>query len=329
MNSPQQADPSALPCKDALPPAAVPASRQGLGDLLAQLQPYPEYKDTGLPWVGKVPKHWEVRRMKLLLREVDSRSSTGKEQLLCVSQYKRVTKRKLTEGTEAPDTRAFSLVGYERVAPDDLIVNIMLAWNGSLGVSRYEGIVSPAYCVYRFKTGVCPWYYHELLRIPPYKGQIKAASTGVVETRLRLYSDDLGRIEAIQPPRSEQLAIVRFLDWAGGRVERAVRAKRRLIALLQELKQVLIHRAVTGQVDVRTCLPPLADRQGGRQPFQPYPAYKPSGIPWLRQIPEHWEVTRVKNEFKCLNSQTCAAQRHGAGTSEAAALRLLWCVWRH
>lgn len=191
--------------------------------MIANLQPYPEYKNSGIPWLGKIPACWDVRRMKLLLREVDSRSSTGKEQLLRVSQYTGVTQRKSIEGSDAPYTRASSLVGYKRVSHDDLVINIMLAWNGSMGVSRHEGIASPAYCVYRFKGHARPWYYHELLRLPLYKGRIKTASTGVVESRLRLYSYDLGDIEALQPPADEQDVIVRFLDYANGQVGRAPR----------------------------------------------------------------------------------------------------------
>ena len=108
------------------------------------LKPYSEYKDSGLPWLGRVPGHWDIRRIKLLLREVDSRSTTGKEQLLRVSQYTGVTQRKSADGSDEPDTRASSLVGYKRVCANDLVINIMLAWNGSMGVSRYEGIASPA-----------------------------------------------------------------------------------------------------------------------------------------------------------------------------------------
>lgn len=157
----------------------------------------------------------------------------------------------------------------------------MLAWNGSLGVSRYEGIASPAYCVYRFsKDATLPWYYHELLRLPAYKGRIKIASTGVVESRLRLYSDDLGRVEAILPPTSEQKAIIRFLNWTNGRLERAIRAKQKVITLLNEQKQAIILRYITGQLDALT--------------GKPYPEYKHSGVEWLGDVPEHWEVKRLK-----------------------------------
>lgn len=243
--------------------------------MIGELKPYPEYRQAEGGWLGAVPSHWGVRRMKYVVREVDSRSKTGEEQLLRVSQYTGVTPRLSAEGVSEPDTRADSLVGYKLVDVNDLVINIMLAWNGSMGVSRHAGIASPAYCVYRFRQQMHPWYFHNLLRSPTYKARIKVSSTGIVESRLRLYSDDLGRIEALIPPEKEQLAIVRFLSWANGRLERTIQAKRKVIALLNEQKQAIIHRALTRGLD-------------------PSVPFKSSGIPWLGDIPQNWEVRRVK-----------------------------------
>jgi type I restriction enzyme, S subunit len=230
--------------------------------------------------------------MKYVVREIDSRSTSGNEQLLRVSQYTGVTQRRRADGLQEPDTRADSLVGYKRVDPNDLVINIMLAWNGSMGVSRSAGIASPAYCVYRFGRDVHPWYFHSLLRSTAYKARIKASSTGVVESRLRLYSDDLGRIEALLPPPAEQAAIVRFLNWADGRLERAIRAKRKVIALLNEQKQAIIHRAVTRGLDASVPL-------------------RPSGIPWLGDIPQHWEVRRLGKLSKVFNGTTPSRAQPG------------------
>ena len=240
---------------------------------------YPSYRDSGKPWLGRVPAHWDVRRVKYLLRECDIRSTDGSEELLRVSQYTGVTLRSPTNNGNEPDTRAASLAGYKRVEPNDLVVNIMLAWNGSLGVSQFHGISSPAYCVYRFRENSHPWYFHHLLRSPTYKARIKSNSTGVVESRLRLYTDDLYRLEAPVPPLPEQIAIVHFLDHADRRIRRYIRAKQKLIALLEEQRQAIIHQAVTGQIDVRT--------------DQPYPAYKASGVKLLGRVPGHWEVQQL------------------------------------
>ena len=247
---------------------------------MIELNPYFSYKPSGVEWLGDVPTHWEVRRLKYLLQERDTRSADGHEQLLRVSQYTGVTERKGEDGSDDPDTRAESLIGYKCVEHNDLVVNIMLAWNGSMGVSKFRGITSPAYCVYRFLVGVHPWFFHYFLRSSIYKAYIKNKSTGIVDSRLRLYTDDLYRLYAFIPPLPEQTAIVRFLDHADRRIQSYIRAKQKLIVLLEEQKQTIIHQAVTGKIDVRT--------------GQPYPAYKISGVEWLGKVPKHWELRRLK-----------------------------------
>jgi len=235
------------------------------------IQPFERYKDTGLPWLPSVPSHWNIKRAKLMLREIEDRSNTGSETLLSVSQYTGVMPRKNREGGDEQDTRSESLVGYKLVCPGDMAVNIMLAWNGSLGVSPYAGVVSPAYCVYRFWPGADPAFYHNLLRTDIYKGRIKVDSRGVVESRLRLYTENLFRLEILEPPLQEQAAIVRFIRHLDQRVNRLIKAKRRLIEALNEQKQAIIHRAVTRGLD-------------------PTVPLKPSGIDWLGDIPRHWNL---------------------------------------
>ena len=110
---------------------------------------------------------------------------------------------------------------------------------------------------------------------------IKTVSTGIVESRLRLYTDNLYQMKALLPPPVDQTVIVRFLDYADRRIQHYIRAKEKSIALLEEYRQAIIHQAVTGQVDVRTS--------------HPYPAYKDSSVEWLGQVPEHWEIRRVKS----------------------------------
>ena len=113
--------------------------------MIADLKPYMEYRTAEGGWLGEIPSHWTVRRMKYVVHETDSRSTSGNEQLLRVSQYTGVTQRRRADGLDEPDTRADSLVGYKRVELNDLVINIMLAWNGSMGVSKHVGIASPAY----------------------------------------------------------------------------------------------------------------------------------------------------------------------------------------
>jgi type I restriction enzyme S subunit len=233
-------------------------------------------RDAGVPWLGSIPEVWNVVRLKQALREVDQRSSDGSEDLLTVSQYTGVTRRR----ESVPDgdnmlSRALSLIGYKLVSPGDIVVNIMLAWNGSLGASPVAGITSPAYCVYRTTSGDNPRFLHYLFRTSLYKGLFKMVSTGVVDSRLRLYPDMLLRLQVPFPPVPQQDAIVRYLDFADHQIQRYVQGNRKLIALLNEQKQTIIHRAVT-------C---------GLEPNVPL---KASGVEWLGNVPYHWKVRRLK-----------------------------------
>ena len=243
--------------------------------MIAGLKPYPRYKDTGHDWLGTVPAHWSLLRAKRLFREVDERSETGREELLSVSHITGVTPRRFKNVTMF---MAESNVGHKVCRPGDLVINTLWAWMAALGVTRHTGIVSPAYGVYRptESSGILPAYADHLLRTPLYAAEYQRRSTGVNSSRLRLYPDQFLRVPVMVPPLDEQAAIVRFLDWANGRLERAIRAKRKVIALLMEQKQTIIYRAVTRGID-------------------PTVALRPSGILWLGEVPRHWEVRRLKH----------------------------------
>ena len=193
---------------------------------------------------------------------------------MSVSQYTGVTPRRLRNGSEEQDTRSESLVGYKIAAPSDLVVNTMLAWNGSLGVTATGGIVSPAYAVYRFNSGSIPLYFHFLFRTQLYKGRFKVASTGVVESRLRLYPEDLLRVETVVPPPEEQHSISEFVASLHRRIDKLMRAKRRVIEVVNEQKHAIIHRAVTRGLEGNV---PLVS----------------SGSECWGNMPKHWRLTKL------------------------------------
>ena len=223
--------------------------------MIAGLKPYADYMDSGQQWLGSMPAHWGQLRAKCLFREVDERSITGKEELLSVSHLTGVTPRRLKNVTMF---MAESNVGHKVCRSGDLVINTLWAWMGALGVTRHAGIVSPAYGVYRPLDGsaILPAYADHLLRTPLYAAEYQRRSTGVNSSRLRLYPEQFLRIPVLVPPLAEQAAIVRFLDWANGRLDRTIRAKRKVIALLTEQKQAVIHRAVTRGLDPAVSLKP-------------------------------------------------------------------------
>ncbi len=243
------------------------------------LRPYPAYRNSGLDWLGEVPKHWELRRGKTVFRCIDERSETGSEELLTVSSDRGIVPR---DSTSVTMFKARSYVGHKLCWPGDLVINSLWAWSRGLGVSRYHGIVSTAYGVYRVrrKARVLPDFIHSLVRSEAFNWELRVRSKGIWISRLQLTDDSFLRAPLPLPPLPEQGAIVRFLDAADHRIRRYIRAKERLTELLEERKRALIHETVTGRIDVRT--------------GQPYPAYKDSGIEWLGQVPEHWEARRLK-----------------------------------
>jgi type I restriction enzyme, S subunit len=242
--------------------------------MIADLKPYAEYKESGLPWLGQVPGHWAVKRAKSIFRRIDERSKTGREELLTVSSARGVVPRKTANVTMF---KAESYLGYKLCWPGDLVINSLWAWAGGLGVSKHHGIISSAYGVYRIRADapMSPAFAHEFVRSSSFNWELRVRSKGVWISRLQL--TDIAFLDAPIhiPPPDEQAAIVRFLDWANGRLERAIRAKRKVIALLGEQKQAIIHRAVTRGIN-------------------PAVPLRPSGIPWLGDIPDHWEVRALK-----------------------------------
>ena len=169
---------------------------------------------------------------------------------------------------------------YKLVRPGDITYNKMRAWQGAVGVSDYQGIVSPAYVVERPRDGTDSRYLHYLLRTPAFSKEAERWSYGITSDMWSLRPEHFKMIYGCLPPLPEQAAIVRFLDHADRRIRRHIRAQQQLIALLEEQKQAIIHQAVTGQIDVRT--------------GKPYQAYKDSRVDWLGEVPEHWALDRIK-----------------------------------
>lgn len=198
-------------------------------------------------WLGEFPTHWEVLRIKNLFQEMDSRSETGSEELLSVSHYTGVTlKRESLENEDDHLTNAESLVGYKLVQQGDLVINIMLAWNGSLGISPYNGITSPAYCVYRIKGDNNPKYFGYLFTTNLFKAEFRRNSTGIIDSRLRLYSDKFFSIFTVVPPKNEQDEIVQYIKAQEEKINLFIQKKQRFIELLKEQRQSKIDEAVDG-----------------------------------------------------------------------------------
>ncbi|MCS6997461.1 MAG: restriction endonuclease subunit S [Casimicrobiaceae bacterium] len=244
--------------------------------MIDDLKPYPAYKDSGVPWLGEVPEHWSVKRLKSTVRNVIEQSAEWRsgELYLALENVESWTGRlRPTDSDIAFDSQV------KRFRAGDVLFGKLRPYLAKVTRPATAGVCVGEFLVLRpdGADGSAP-YLEQLLRSKPVIDAVNSSTFGAKMPRADWQF--VGCMPITLPPLAEQSAIVRFLDHADRRIRRYIRANQKLLKLLEEYKQALIHRAVTGQIDVRT--------------GKPYPAYKPSGVEWLGDVPEHWEVRKLR-----------------------------------
>ena len=231
-------------------------------------------KATDLPWLVAIPEHWQLCRAKEIFYPVDIRSVDGLEEILTVSSTLGIVPRKFANVTMF---EAVSYSGYKLCWPGDLVINSLWAWAFALGVSQYHGVVSTAYGVYRLLPGVQVdlRFIHLLLRSVPFQWELQTRSKGIWISRLQLTDESFLDAPLPLPTLEEQMSIAKYLDHADQMLRGGVSQKLELVELMEEYKRAVIQQAVTRGLDPDVHL-------------------KPSGVEWLGDIPEHWEVRRLK-----------------------------------
>lgn len=206
-------------------------------------------KDSKVDWIGDIPEHWIVKRAKYIFDEVDERSRTGDEELLSVSHLTGVTSR---SEKNVSMFMAEDYSGSKLCRENDLVINIMWAWMGALGVSKQVGIVSPSYGVFRqkLKNTFNPVYLEYLLKSTKYVEYYNKVSTGLHSSRLRFYGHMLFAMKMGYPPIDEQNKIISYLDKQTKLIDDAVNVQNEQIVKLKEFKTTLINAAVTGKIKI-------------------------------------------------------------------------------
>jgi type I restriction enzyme S subunit len=250
--------------------------------MIADLKPYAEYKESGLPWLGRVPGHWELVPNRGLVRKRKALVGNRHSEYRLLSLTKQgVIIRDISTGKGKFSS---DMGTSQEVRSGDLVFCLfdVPETPRTVGLSSHDGMITGAYTVFE-SLGRGNARYFELFYLA--MDDRKLLSPLYSGLRNTIPCDRFLGTKSPLPPPDEQAAIVRFLDWANGRLERAIRAKRKVIALLNEQKQAIIHRAVTRGLD-------------------PSVPLKPSGIPWLGDIPAHWEVRRAKYLFREIDSRS-------------------------
>lgn len=213
------------------------------------LNPKAKMRDSGVAWIGETPEHWQIRAAKRLFAERDERSKTGQEELMTVSHITGVTPRseKNVNMFEAATTE-----GYKLCYTNDLVINTLWAWMGAMGISRRNGIVSPAYNVYIPTEKLEPEFVDLLVRMPLFVKEVTRFSKGIWSSRLRLYPEGFFEVRFAVPPRGEQQAIVAKIGIEVRRIDLLLAKTRHSIDLLKQRRSALITAAVTGQIDLRS-----------------------------------------------------------------------------
>ena len=234
-------------------------------------------------WLGKVPQHWEVRRLKTFsqirygLGQPPREAPDG----LPLVRATNVSQGQIVEEDMVYVDPADVPTGRNAfLSEGEIIVVRSGAYTADSAIipKRYSGAVTGYDLVVTVTEALPEFVACAALAAYVRDDQLVVASLRAAQPHLN--AEELGSACFFLPPLSEQTAIARFLDTADRRIRRYIRAKERLIELLEERKRALIHEAVTGRIDVRT--------------GQPYPAYKDSGVEWLGKVPQHWEVRRLK-----------------------------------
>jgi len=243
--------------------------------MITNLKPYPVFKDSGVPWLGQVPAHWDVRRLKTVVDHINEQTSRKNDEDIYIEleHVESWTGRLLAPSGEAQfDSQV------KRFRAGDVLFGKLRPYLAKVVRPTHSGVCVGEFFVLRSRPVVAPHFLEVVLRSAPAIDFVNSSTYGAKMPRVDWTF--VGAMLFPLPVLPEQTPIVRFLDCMDRRIRRTIRARHKRIQLLEEYKQALIHQAVTGQIDVRT----------GR----PCPDYKDSGVEWLGQVPEHWEVSPLK-----------------------------------
>ncbi|TKE99696.1 restriction endonuclease subunit S [Vibrio kanaloae] len=253
---------------------------------------YPEYKESGVDWLHDIPEHWKTMPVGRCYHRVKRTGYEAEELLSVYRDYGVVPKSSRDDNNNKPSD---DLSPYQLVCENNLVMNKMKAWQGSIAISEYRGIVSPAYFVYEpfnhTESIVYPKYVHYLLRHPIYITQYMSRSKGIRVNQWDLDPESFQSIELLLPLKEEQQKIINFLDHETAKIDTLITKQEKLIELLKEKRQAVISHAVTK----------------GLNPDAPM---KDSGVEWLGEVPEHWGVVKIKWKTQTTSGGTPSTSKY-------------------
>ncbi|TQP49143.1 restriction endonuclease subunit S [Vibrio cholerae] len=236
---------------------------------------YDQYIDSGYEWIGEIPLHWDLVKLGSCLSPV-SVKNCSELPLLSITREQGVIERDVDDQESNHNFIPDDLSGYKKLEKGQFGMNKMKAWQGSYGVSKFTGIVSPAYFVFDFTKAINPEFFNWAIRSKLYISFFGSASDGVRIGQWDLSKTRMKVIPFVLPSEEEQSLIANFLDKKATQINDAIAIKEQQINLLKERKQIIIQQAVTQGLDLNV---PMKD----------------SGVDWIGKIPAHWATVTVKH----------------------------------
>lgn len=235
---------------------------------------YPKYKESGVEWLGQVPEHWGINQGRRLFLQERGPSREGDDQLSATQKYGVVPQKLFMEMEDQKVTLALGGTdNFKHVEKGDFVISLR-SFQGGIEYSNYQGCVSPAYTVLRPSLPICSQFWAYLLKSKSYIEALQTMTDGIRDGKNISYQQ-FGQIGLPVAAIDEQTAIADFLDHETVKIDELIAEQERLIELLKEKRQAVISHAVTK----------------GLNPDAPM---KDSGIEWLGQVPEHWEIKRFQ-----------------------------------
>lgn len=216
------------------------------------LDPTVPMKDSGFEWIGEIPAHWGVTRIKNMFELWNERNDEADlTKVNLISLYTDLGVVQHSDLTATTGNRAVTAEGYKIVRKHDIVVNIILCWMGAVGMSQYDGVTSPAYDIYRPLKDTNSEYYHYLFRTNRFNGECYRYGRGIMMMRWRTYSTEFRAINIPCPPAEEQKKIVTHLNEKCNKIDQLIAIKQAKIEKLEQYKRSLIYEYVTGKKKVR------------------------------------------------------------------------------
>ncbi|WP_455967522.1 restriction endonuclease subunit S [Bacteroides fluxus] len=253
---------------------------------------YNSYKDSGIEWLGEIPSHWEIKHLRNFL-SIYSQKGHADKQLLSVTRENGIIIRNAESNEDNHNFVPDDLSGYKYVSCGDFVINKMKSWQGSYGVSKYEGIVSPAYyvCSLEFPNKD---FFNIAIRSKAYIPFFLKYSKGIRVDQWDLSTDALKEIPFIKPLKEEQNKIVLFLERQTAKIDKAIAQKQRMIDLLNERKRIIIQYAVTKGLNENVGM-------------------KDSNVDWIGEIPAHWDIKKLRSIGTTINGVSHNSSYFGSG----------------